>query len=320
MRPLAERTISSLGDLHIVTDRTSSDAVIEATVIVAFEHGLQNLSAVMRSLAPTKWPRVEFLLCSADPDAVAMLRGVSAENVRVLQSAEGARIPELWRDGIVAARGPRLGVLSAHCVPDENWVAAMLAAPLDDRCVGVGGFLSNAPDSDAAGWAIYLLRYVAYSRPRDAARAGNIAADNAVYSRTAVLACADLLPRGFWEPEFHRRFFAAGCHLQLSAALGAQHRNEYTPRQFVRQRYDHGRQFGAERRRRLGWIRVAALILLSPAIPFVLYSKVIARCWRSGWLFQVPPSAYGWLAVFAVAWGAGELRGLMRPDHEENIT
>lgn len=297
-----------------------TDAAVDASVIVAFEHGLDNLAAMLQSLNPSKWPRVEIFLCSALPGDFEKLRKTSAPNIHALQSPAGSRIPQLWRDGILAARGPRLGILSAHCVPDQDWVAAMLTVPIDDRCTGVGGYFSNAPDSDATGWAIFLQRYVGYSQPRNVDRARNIAADNAVYSRAAVLACGDLLKSGFWELEFHRRFFAAGGHLQLSAALHAQHRNVYAPHQFIRQRYDHGIQFGAERSRRFGWLQRTAMIALSPTIPAVLYCKVIARSWRSGWLLRAPLAAYGWLAVFAAAWGAGEARGMAQPSLSEKIT
>lgn len=317
---LVEQAAPAPGDSGVVMGNTATGARVDATVIVAFEHGLRNLPAVMRSLDPVKWPTVEFFLCSAAPDDVEILRGWSAQNVHPLQSPAGSRIPQLWRDGILAARGPRLGILSAHCVPDQDWVAALLAAPIDNRCVGVGGCFSNSPDSDGAGWAIFLQRYIGYSRPLNAARTGNIAADNAVYSRAAVLSCADLLKNGFWELAFHRRFFAAGGHLQLSAALRVQHRNVYTPPQFIRQRYDHGIQFGGERRRQFGRLRRTAMIMLSPAIPVVLYGRVIFRSWRYGWAFRIPLAAYGWLAVFAAAWGAGEVRGLLRPDHAGTIT
>jgi hypothetical protein len=281
------------------------------SIIVPIEHSGANLPALLERLALAVGPEFEILLCRTSADRSADVALPPGLPVRWLACAPGSRIPEMWRDGIVAAGGELVALLTAHCLPTESWMEAVRRLRFAPDVAGIGGSFTNPPDAAALSWAIYLLRYAPFSRPVSSPAAGNIAADNAVYRRQDILACQDLLPRGFWELEYHRQFAARGLRLELSSDLVVIHENRYTGAQFASQRRAHGFEFGRDRARLLGTPRLLAYLAATPAIPLVLFGKVAARARRYRWLRELRPSVCGWLVFLCANWGLGEARGVL---------
>lgn len=283
-------------------------------VVVAIEFGDENLAEILAHLDPAAHPEAEFLFCRArgseDEAWPAPLAGPLPANVRCLDGAAQARIPHLWRDGIVAASAPWVALLTAHCIPPRDWLGAALALQWHDTDAGIGGWFENDPGATAADWALYLLRYVKFSRPRTVTGCDNIAADNAVYRRSAVMGHPDLLARGFWEPEFHSRFFAQGLRLRLVPELRVVHRNRYTVAQFAHQRRDHGFMFGSDRARASSLGKLLVYLLAAPLVPAVLFAKIEAAARRADWHRATPAGTRAWLLYFITHWASGEARGL----------
>lgn len=279
------------------------------------EFGDANLAAILAHLDPAAHPDVEFFFCRAQSREQvpwpAPLAATLPANVHCMDGAAQARIPHLWRDGILAATAPWVALLTAHCVPPRDWLGAALALQWTNTDAGIGGWFENDPGATAADWALYLLRYVKFSRPRAATGCDNIAADNAVYRRSAVMCHSDLLQRGFWEPEFHRRFFAQGLRLRLVPELRVVHHNRYTVAQFAHQRRDHGYMFGSDRARASSLGRLLMYVLASPLIPAVLWVKIVAAGRRADWQHVAPAGTRWWLLFFTAHWASGEARGLV---------
>jgi hypothetical protein len=278
------------------------------SVVIAVQMAQQNLPEIMRRLACERYPEVEFLVCytDADPDVPRLL--AQRGNVRALPGLPGSLIPQLWRDGILAARHATVAITTAHCIPDENWLKCLLQADLRG-VAGMGGVFENHPDSDAAGWAIFMLRYISFAPPQTARQVEEIAADNAIYRRADILGHRDLLQRGFWEPSFHARFRAAGLSLALEPRLRVIHRNRYGARQFFGQRFAHGREFGLTRAARLPRLKRILLIILSPLLPLVFLRKIVTVAQRQPQYRRRLGRAFPWLCFFLLGWGLGEARG-----------
>lgn len=276
------------------------------SVVVAVQHAQANLPAILAVLGPGMAAgRAEVLVCHAADDAVDL---APQTGLRVLTGAAGALIPELWRDGILAAGADIVATLTAHCVPDADWLD--VACGLDMiGLAGIGGLIVNAPDSDAVGAAIHLLRYHAFATAKAPREVREIAADNALYLRAEILACTHLLPHGFWEPAFHARFRQKGLGLELHPALVVSHANRYTPRQFMSQRRRHGCHFGQSRALAAAPARRWLMLATSPAAFPVFAIKLTRAVWqgpglRRGWLRAAP-----WLYLFMANWSWGEMRG-----------
>jgi hypothetical protein len=284
--------------------------VYRLSVVIAVQYAEENLTAILRNLEPANHPEVEFLFCTTDADPRTAEFVAGFENVRVLTRPAGNLIPELWRDGIIAARSDRVAVNTAHCIPAAGWVDRLISTDLTST-PGIGGVIVNDKASDARGWAIYLLRYISFSPPQEAGQRAEIAADNAIYRRKDILQHPDLLEAGFWEPSFHARFHATGMVLQFDPELRVVHRNQYTTRQFFFQRLAHGRQFGRVRARQVSASKKILLITLSPLLPLLFLAKIVNAVVRQGCYKLKLMEAFPWLLIFLLAWGLGEAQGYL---------
>src|SRR5262249_26150842 len=262
----------------------------------------------MAALDPSRHTDVEVLVCHTDADPDVVHRIDRADNVKIVPGERASLIPHLWRDGIRVARGPAVALITAHCVPEANWIDRLLAVDLSQHA-GIGGVIVNDPAGDAKGEAIFLLRYLRYSPPQIERSVHDIAADNAVYQRDQLLQHPDLLADGFWEPLFHRRFAARGLALRLDPMLRVVHKNRYTTGQFLVQRMRHGRQYGEARALGLRPLWRWLLLVGSPALGGVFLAKILLRTsrWPGRRLRLV--SALPWLVIFVIGWTICEARG-----------
>jgi hypothetical protein len=280
---------------------------VRLSIVVGVQHAQTNVAEIVRAVAPTLHPQVELLFCytAADPDVPALVG--SQGQIRLISGPAGSLIPHLWRDGILVARGERVATTTAHCIPTEGWVEALIAADLDNAAYG--GIIENDANADAKARAIFLLRYSAFAPPETKHDVQELAADNAVYRRSDLLRHKDLLQRGFWEPSFHSRFHAEGVRLILDPTLRVVHRNRYSAREFIAQRFAHGQEFGLARARTQSLLRSLLLILLAPLIFAVLLNRIVSACRRKSELRKQLKGAWIWLAVFTLAWTVGETSG-----------
>src|SRR6516225_7705557 len=283
------------------------EAAIKLSIVVGVQHAQDNVVEILGALAPGLHPQVELLFCytAADPGVPALV--AAQPQVRVVRGPAGSLIPHLWRDGIMAARGERVATITAHCVPTADWVDRLIAADIDNTAVG--GVIENDANADAKARAVFLLRYAAFAPPETKRYVPDLAADNAVYRRSDLLRHEDLLRLGFWEPSFHSRFRAEGIRLLLDPALRIIHRNCYTAREFVAQRFAHGKEFGLSRGRGRSLARRLLLIFLAPGIfPVLMYRRVTGSRQKPELRKQLK-GAWVWLAIFTLAWAAGETCG-----------
>src|ERR1700687_649917 len=240
------------------------EAVIKLSIVFGVQHAQDNVVEILRALRLEAHHQVEVLFChtAADPDVPALVAALP--QVRVVRGPAGSLIPHLWRDGILAARGERVATTTAHCVPTADWVDRLIAADIENTAIG--GVIENDANADAKARAIFLMRYAAYAAPATKRYVPELAADNAIYRRSDLLRHEDLLRSGLWEPSFHKRFRAEGIRLLLDPAIRVVHRNCYTAREFIAQRFAHGKEFGLSRGRDRSSARRLLLMFLAPGI------------------------------------------------------
>jgi hypothetical protein len=284
---------------------------VKLSIVVAVQHAEGNLPEILRALRPASHAEVEFLFCHtpADPNVPSLLgdKEGDKDNVRVLCSPQGSLIPHLWREGILAAQGDLVATTTAHCIPATDWVETLLGANL--KGFAVGGAIENDPEANARSKAIFLLRYAAYAPPQAKREVRELAADNAAYRRVDLLRHKDLLQRGFWEPSFHSWFRAEGIRLELDPRLKVIHRNRYSARQFIAQRLAHGREFGFTRARQRPLLERPLLVLLAPGAFPILLGRILMVARRKPELRNQLATGGFWLAIFTLAWVAGEVSG-----------
>lgn len=271
------------------------------SIIVAVKDGAENVPALLNAIK-FRGDETEVILCCAGskPDASA--------DVICSTFREETLVPVLWSEGIKRARGGRVALTTAQFVPDPRWIYHLQSADLD-RWAGVGGMIENDPRSSARNWAIFFLRYSAFAPPLKAGETDEIAADNAIYDRAAILEHPDLLDEGFWEPSFHRRFRASGRKLSIDPGLIVVHQGTLSADSFARQRFLHGRAYGVERAERGSLPHNLLLLLSSLLVPPLLVARIASRIVKKPAYRGKLLAAFPWLLWFTLAWSVGEARG-----------
>ncbi len=280
----------------------------QLSIVVAVHGGADRLPAVLDALGAQLREDVEVLVCVRAGEKGAHDLGPIERFATLIEGGAEALIPHLWRDGILAAKAPRVAITVSHCRPDPGWIEALLAADLDTYAA-IGGAIDNDPDSNPRGWAIYLLRYLRFGRPLEPRETADLAGDNALYDRAAVLTHKDAFADGFWEPRIHALLVAEGRRLRLDPSLRVIHSNGYTTREFAAQRLAHGRRFGRDRGLGLSPVWRFLYPTVIPAVPLVFGARILSQVLqrslaRRPLLFAVPH-----LTLFLAAWAAGELWG-----------
>ncbi len=270
------------------------------SVVIAVKDGSENLPALLAALQS----------CVATPEVVLSCAGPApaTEDATTLSLPVDTLVPRLWSEGINRATGQAVALTTTQFVPDDRWLDRLNAVDLD-RWAGVGGAIDNDPQASALNWAIFFLRYSAFAPPLPAGETDEIAADNAVYDREAILQHSDLLDEGFWEPSFHRRFRAAGRKIAIDPGMIVVHYGSVRGESFAHQRRLHGRAYGIERAERGSFARNVFLLLSSPLVPLLLLVRIVSRIAKKPAYRGKLLAAFPWLVQFTLAWAGGEAGG-----------
>lgn len=282
---------------------------VPLSLAIALKGREDNLPAILARLHDKDGSAPEILICTAGEPSPAA-QGLLAGKARIVCGAADDLVPHLWRDGIRAAQGRSVALTTSDFIPDANWVAALRCADTAGT-PGIGGVIDNDPAASALNWAVYFLRYSAFAPPQAAGEVRDIAADNAVYSRAAILKQADLLDAGFWEPAFHARFRANGAGVRIDPAIRVVHHGLESAGGFIRHRFAHGRRYGTDRAAAGSLPKAIALLAASPLVPAVTLARIIGRVAARGRYRRALLRSAPWLIVFVLAWSAGEALGYL---------
>jgi hypothetical protein len=219
----------------------------------------------------------------------------------------GALVPRLWSEGIELARAPFLALTIAPMIPAPDWLATIRAQL--ERHEVVAGAIDPAPRLRLADWAEYLCRYAKDMRPFEAHVCRDLPGDNAAYRRELLVRARELYREGFWEPVVNRRLADEGAVLWHDPELVVRQGRSAGWRSFARQRLHHGRAHGRQRGARFGVLRNLAGVLGAPLVPVLLtlrIARTVMRRRRARTRFVL---ALPFIAIFNVAWAAGEASG-----------
>ena len=233
----------------------------------------------------------------------------SALAIREVVAGEETLVPERWGLGVAVSRAPVFGCLTSELFVRPDWARTLIGA-LNQGAAGAAGTIAIVPHAGMVAAAVYLVRFNAFLPRRDpgAESTGNIPGDAAAYRRDAVLAYPELLAEGFWEAEFHRRFRADGIGMTMFNQPLAAFNSAITLRSAMTVRARHGHGFGVTRvtRYRESALR---LLLAAPAVPLVLFARLLQRAARSSGAFVLAVRSFPALILLCGAWAWGEATG-----------
>jgi glycosyltransferase involved in cell wall biosynthesis len=252
----------------------------------------------------------EVIVVDASSDATPVLAARAFPHVPVLSFPEGTLTPNLWAEGAARARGEFVVFTTGHCTPRPGWLRAFRHG-MRDGIVAVGGPLVLASRTSPLDWAVFYLRYSAFTERtigRDGPTEREIAGDNAAYRRRVLERHASLLGNGFWEVDIHRAVRAEGEKIAVAGAATVEFGPSFPLRTIARHRFAHGRHSGRGRVLK-GTRGCWASVLAAPLVPGVLALRAARRVVgapRERWRFAASLPQF---LLLAAAWAAGEVQG-----------
>ncbi len=283
---------------------------IRLSVVVACDRAERTIAATLESIgaACNGIPHEILVVHRADKNVAAVLGG-SRHVVRTVQAAPDDAVPMLWARGIAVARGEVIALTTGHFRMSESWAHALLAE-IGGGVVGASGPILFASGTGIIARAIYFLRYSPVMNPPDGTTMGEIPGDNAAYTRAALERHADSFARGFWEVDFHRRVRAEGERLAFTKGAEVVVGTSFDFGDFLRQRFRHGRHFGAYRVAVLGAPRWRGVVA-APLVPLVLTARILRRALGTPRAVLPALTSLPALVPFTIAWAAGEAIGAL---------
>jgi hypothetical protein len=279
------------------------------SVVLASIDARSTIAASLSRFLDEAGSQGELILVDASRDGTAEEAERSFPRVQVLRRPAGWLAPELWRDGLAAAKAPLVAFSTAQMVPSAGWLAALRGRLETAHAAVVGGPIEPSPRLSANDRALYLLRYVNYLRPLPERGPIEPPGDNALYRRSALAGLEAAWDDGFWEVEIHRRLRARGERLVMASEAAVEFRGGGRLAAAIRQRRSHARHYGATRAGQMGNLQRLARSAAAPAVPAVLLHRIAATLAARGrrlgpWLPALPS-----LSLLLAAWSVGEATG-----------
>jgi hypothetical protein len=285
----------------------------EVSLVIPSQHGGGALLDTVAAFAAETGGAVEIIVSECAPDATAARIAERWPAVQVIH-ADGARtIPELRAAGLARATGAIVAMTGDACAPRPGWLAALRRAHAAQPAA-VGGAVEPAPGGGAIDWAVFFCEYGRYMTPLAAEPRADLPAQNVSYGRSALADIDDLVRRGTWEPLWHWRLASRGARLVRDGSRVVVLTKRFTFAAFVRERFDYGRSFAAQRT--AGAPRATRILFTLGCVllPVVVVARVLRdvlpkRRHLRQLLLSIPL-----LAIFACVWAAGEAAGYLAGD------
>ena len=272
------------------------------------QNGGDALLASVAAFADATRGAAEIVVAECARDDTASQIHARWPDVRVIHLNAPQSIPRLRAAGIASATSPIVAMTTEGSAPGAGWYAALLRAHAD-RPDAVGGAIENGSTGRLIDWAVFLCEYGRYMTPLPPEPRSDLPGQNVSYSRAALASIGDLVERGTWEPLWHWRLAAGGARLVRDGSLVVILRKRFTFSGFVRERFDYGRSFAAQRTADAPAARRALFAAGCLVLPLVVLARMLRdllpkRRHRSELLRSLP-----YLAIFACVWAAGEAVG-----------
>ncbi len=272
------------------------------SVIVAAKNAANSIRANLKAILQQLNPGDELLLIDASADTTAEIVQKEFPQVTLIKNPPTLLIPELWSIGLKQATGDILVITTAHCVPEDAWLAIARAALVE--YAAVGGAIKNSAEASLVDSAIYYCRYWRYMLPFQKYETADLPGDNTAYRRKELFALEKDFATAFWEPFINIKIWRETKKMAMLPELVVCHHHSFTIGAFIENRLRHGYNFGKDRAKELTRIQRVGYLLASPLIPLIFLKRIFTASQpseRQKLLYTLPV-----LVLFLVAWALGE--------------
>ena len=280
----------------------------DLSVVVPSVNGWPDLEGCLAALArQTGGVRVEVVVADRVGDRVRTPLARQYPDAHLVTAPPATTIPALRRMGFQAAQGSVIGVIEDHVIVPPDWATRMLAAQREGAQV-VGGSVTNAATGTIVDWAAFLCEYSHCLAPK-AGPAAWVPGNNVTYRRELLERFADRIAEDRWEDHLHDAMREAGVTLLSRPEIAVGHKRHYGAREYAGQRYLYSRSYAGLRAAGTGSVRRAGYGLAAVALPPLLFARIVRRVWASGRYRDELLRSLPLIAVYVVAWAAGETAG-----------
>jgi GT2 family glycosyltransferase len=282
----------------------------QLSIVIASINGRPYLEACLEALARQRGDiAAEVIVADCVGRSVTDFVRAEHPQVRLIELAGPQSVPALRSAGILVARGEIVAITEDHCIPAEDWYKSMVCAHREHPGPAIGGAVDNAATERPIDWAVYFCEYSNFSSPVRHGVVRDLPGPNVSYKRTAIPELEDLVREGYWETFLHWRLEAQGHALWSDPRVRVIHRKSFRFGTFFRERYHYGRAFAGTRNESVSVARRLYYIAFSPFLPPLLLARIARRVLSRDRCVGRFVRALPYLAVFTIAWSAGEWIG-----------
>ncbi len=175
--------------------------------------------------------------------------------------------------GLRAVHGDIVAMTEDHAIPAPDWLSTIAVLHRTLPYAVIGG----AIDHDSAGllnWAVYLADFGRYESPVREGLVAYVSDINVSYKRGSLERVRDSWAEFYHETTVHARLLSSGQLLWLSPRLQIGYdRGSLRLARLIRERVAWSRLFAARRSAATGVLTRLGLLVLTPVLPTLLYSR-----------------------------------------------
>lgn len=262
-----------------------------------------------------------FEIIVAADSRLGSLEGVRSDYPDVVFLSEPGRDTpiELTTMALSKARGERIVLTEDSCVASPDWLSELTAVS-GEETAAVGGVVEATPGISSYMWAFCYVDFFRYMRPAAEGVSPTLSVCNVAYSRSHLDSVKNLWKDGFHETEVNNALQERFGPLWLRPTAEVRVRRDVTFRDAVYERYAFGRLFGATRIAHSPMSRRMYFAAVSPALPFLLMSRMASKARQDAELKRRFMQALPSILAMVAAWSWGEWLGYVTGRRPRRIT
>ena len=296
-----------------MTTHTTSDTAQRVSVVIASYNSLGTIEKCLYSLEQQKTSgEFEVIVVDSSTDGTAEIVAHTFPWVMLLTFSDRKFPGDARNVGVSRATGDIIAFTDADCFVGEHWIQNIVEGHRENPQPVIGGAVDNGNPESYVGWAYYLSEFSQWIPQATSMSMVDIPTTCLTVKKWAFEKYGPFLEGTYCsDTAFNARVGRDGHIPLLIPSITVSHINVTDLRNFLRRRVFHGRCFGRVRQieEKFSWPKSLTYGLLSPLLPFLLFSRTSARVvWKQKYMKQLIVTAP---LVFAglVAWSWGEMLG-----------
>ncbi len=286
----------------------------QLSIIIASYNAEKTIESCLESLENQATDKdFEVIVVDSSPDGTAKLIEERFPDVNLYRFSERKFPGDARNFGISISNCKIIAFIDTDCVADRNWVNEILMAHERPYPV-IGGAIENGNPDSYIGWAVYFCEFSQWMPQLQKCFMVEIPTCCLSLKRWVFDKYGQFLEGTYCEDTaLHWRLGKYNLKPLFIPSVKVAHTNVNSLRLFVRKELIHGRYFSKVRvlEQELSMLKRIVFVLLSPILPFLLFSRVAKRVLRNKIYFKqfifVSPLVFFGLIV----WSCGEFVGYL---------